>query len=65
VPGTPRAAAVALGCLLAFDAQRMHPVDARTPRRRWPTGSESLELDPTEFVAAPDGITHLCYRIKP
>lgn len=27
-------------------------------------GSESLELDRTEVVAAPDGITHLRYRIK-
>ena len=27
-------------------------------------GSESLELDRTEVVAPPDGITHLRYRIK-
>lgn len=27
-------------------------------------GNESLELDRTEVVAAPDGITHLRYRIK-
>jgi dihydrofolate reductase len=27
-------------------------------------GSESLELDRTEVVAAPDGLTHLRYQIK-
>jgi dihydrofolate reductase len=27
-------------------------------------GNESLELDRTDVVAAPDGITHLRYRIR-